>query len=53
MSKLLPRIEGGGGAGLWSEVVKFFGKEVLSPDGKINRVKLGNIVFADKKSLLS
>lgn len=35
----------------WPEIVKFFGKEILSPDGKINRVKLGNIVFADKKKL--
>ncbi|MFA5322157.1 MAG: dephospho-CoA kinase [Smithella sp.] len=35
----------------WPEVVKCFGKEILSPDGKINRVKLGNIVFADKKKL--
>lgn len=35
----------------WQEVVKYFGKEILSPDGKIDRVKLGNIVFADKRKL--
>jgi dephospho-CoA kinase len=35
----------------WQEVVKHFGKEILSSDGKIDRVKLGNIVFADKRKL--
>jgi len=35
----------------WEEVVKKFGKEILRPDGKIDRVKLGNIVFTDKKKL--
>jgi dephospho-CoA kinase len=35
----------------WREVVNVFGKEILRPDGKIDRVKLGNIVFTDKKKL--
>ena len=35
----------------WQKVVDCFGKEILCPDGKIDRVKLGNIVFADKKKL--
>ncbi|GAB6269662.1 MAG: dephospho-CoA kinase [Smithella sp.] len=35
----------------WQEVVKIFGKEILSPDGSIDRVKLGNIVFTDKEKL--
>jgi len=35
----------------WQKVVDCFGKEILRPDGKIDRVKLGNIVFADKKKL--
>jgi len=35
----------------WREVVSHFGKEILCPDGKIDRIKLGNIVFADKKKL--
>jgi dephospho-CoA kinase len=35
----------------WQKVVDCFGKEILLSDGKIDRVKLGNIVFADKKKL--
>jgi len=35
----------------WQKVVDCFGKEIIRPDGKIDRVKLGNIVFADKKKL--
>jgi dephospho-CoA kinase len=35
----------------WKEVVNHFGEEILLPDKKIDRVKLGNIVFADKKKL--
>ena len=35
----------------WKEVVNHFGKRILQPDKKINRVKLGNIVFADKEKL--
>lgn len=35
----------------WHEIVKRFGDKVLLPDGEINRVYLGNIIFndADKK----
>jgi dephospho-CoA kinase len=36
----------------WREVVNHFGKEILQPDKKIDRIKLGNIVFADKKKLI-
>jgi dephospho-CoA kinase len=35
----------------WKEVVNHFSKRILQPDKKINRVKLGNIVFADKEKL--
>lgn len=35
----------------WKEVVKKFGREILREDGKIDRFKLGNIVFTDKKKL--
>ena len=35
----------------WKEVVNHFGKRILQPDKKIDRVKLGNIVFADKEKL--
>ena len=35
----------------WQKVVDYFGEEILQPDKKIDRVKLGNIVFADKKKL--
>lgn len=36
----------------WKEVVHHFGKGILQPDKKIDRVKLGNIVFADKEKLI-
>ncbi len=36
----------------WREVVNQFGEGILRPDNKIDRVKLGNIVFADKKKLI-
>ena len=36
----------------WKEVVNQFGEGILQPDNKIDRVKLGNIVFADKKKLI-
>ena len=36
----------------WKEVVNHFGEGILHPDKKIDRVKLGNIVFADKKKLI-
>ena len=35
----------------WQEIVRHFGKKVLGPDKKIDRVKLGHIVFNDKKKL--
>jgi dephospho-CoA kinase len=36
---------------LWHELVKAFGSRILMRGGKINRKKLGEIVFADKKKL--
>jgi dephospho-CoA kinase len=36
----------------WKEVVNHFGEGILQPDKKIDRVKLGNIVFADKDKLV-
>jgi dephospho-CoA kinase len=35
----------------WQRVVDLFGKEILGRDGIIDRIKLGNIVFTDKKKL--
>lgn len=35
----------------WQNIVDYFGKDILRPDRKIDRVKLGNIVFADKRKL--
>ena len=35
----------------WQKIVDYFGREILQPDKKIDRIKLGNIVFADKKKL--
>ncbi len=39
----------------WEEIVNVFGKKVLLPDGQINRVYLGDIIFNDpvKKSILN
>lgn len=36
----------------WREVVAAFGQEILSPDGEIDRKKLGEIVFGHPESLL-
>jgi dephospho-CoA kinase len=36
----------------WKEVVNHFGKRILQPDKKIDRIKLGDIVFADKEKLM-
>lgn len=33
------------------EIVEYFGKEVLNPDGTLNRKLLGSIVFSDPKKL--
>jgi dephospho-CoA kinase len=35
----------------WKEVVNHFGEEILQPDRKIDRVKLGGIVFSDRSKL--
>jgi len=35
----------------WREVVAAFGREILSPDGEIDRYKLGKIVFGDSQAL--
>lgn len=32
----------------FNSVVELFGKEILTPDGQIDRKALGNIVFNDK-----
>ena len=39
----------------WHEIVRIFGKEVLLPDGEINRACLGDIIFRDssKKEILN
>jgi dephospho-CoA kinase len=36
---------------VWQEIVKTFGSKILMRGGKINRHKLGEIVFADRKKL--
>jgi dephospho-CoA kinase len=36
---------------VWREIVRHFGSEILCPDGKIDRGKLGKRVFADRKKL--
>ena len=36
---------------IWREVVATFGRQVLTPDGNIDRKKLGNIVFGNAESL--
>jgi dephospho-CoA kinase len=42
-------IEPGGAA--YDEVVREFGRDILQPDGRVDRPKLGAIVFADPKKL--
>jgi len=37
---------------VWREVVAAFGRQILTPDGDINREKLGEIVFRNSESLL-
>ena len=39
------------GQPVYEEVVREFGPEILTPDKKIDRAKLGAIVFADQKRL--
>jgi len=36
---------------LWRRVVAVFGRQILAPDGNIDRKKLGNIVFGNPESL--
>lgn len=33
----------------WEELKKCFGNEVLLPDGRVNRLKLGELIFDDKE----
>ncbi len=40
------------GTEAWREVVAAFGRQILTPDGDIDRGKLGNIVFDNSESLL-
>ena len=40
------------GTEIWREVVAAFGRQILTPDGDIDREKLGNIVFDNSESLL-
>lgn len=35
----------------WQQVVDAFGQGIIAPDGKIDRKKLGQIVFSDPKAL--
>jgi len=39
------------GTPAYREIVEFFGKEVLVPDGTINRPKLGKLVFGKREAL--
>jgi dephospho-CoA kinase len=39
------------GTPAWQKVVDYFGEIILRSDKKIDRVKLGNVVFADKNKL--
>ena len=39
------------GRSAWTEIVRYFGNGILNPDETINRVKLAQIVFADKEKL--
>jgi dephospho-CoA kinase len=36
---------------LWRQVVAAFGRQIVTPDGNIDRKKLGNIVFGNAESL--
>jgi dephospho-CoA kinase len=35
----------------WQKVVDYFGRDILGSDGTIDRSKLGNVVFNDRKKL--
>ncbi len=34
----------------WRDIIEYFGPEILSPDGKLNRSALAELVFSDEKS---
>ncbi len=36
---------------IWRQVVAAFGRQIVTPDGNIDRKKLGNIVFSNAESL--
>ena len=39
------------GTAAWEQIVRAFGREVLRPDGEIDRARLGAIVFSDDDAL--
>lgn len=39
------------GNGIYRKIKKAFGREIIKPNNRIDRVKLAKIVFADKKAL--
>ena len=39
------------GTKLWQSVVAIFGKQIVTPDGEINREELGTIVFSNPEAL--
>lgn len=39
------------GTEAYNKIVEYFGREILKEDGEIDRKKLGNIVFADRRKL--
>jgi dephospho-CoA kinase len=39
------------GSNAYNRIIESFGKEILLPDGDINRKKLGNIVFSNEEKL--
>ena len=39
------------GTTAWESIVAEFGRDVLTADGKIDRARLGKVVFGDKKTL--
>jgi len=39
------------GGNAYNRIIASFGRNILMPDGSINRKKLGNIVFSDREKL--
>jgi dephospho-CoA kinase len=37
---------------VWQQLINAFGNKILSPSGEIDRVKLGEIIFSNRESLL-